>query len=630
MLKSTKILIGMGTLSVAAAGTMSGLYGYEVSHRKERIEDKNLKSIFDNINHIRSLSGLNDMSEDYDTFKEDIIDHIAEKDISMKEEVVTVLSENLTEAKDELLKEVADSSVYQDNQKALLKAEIDRLNFLLAKEMEIIKSGIVGDHDINYYQGIIEDSVGTGQFQDLESSVDSLDADLATLQNEIDGNQAVITNLNTKITTSQTDITNISTDLTNLKATVKTLDDKVASNTATFVEVNEIIDEIEKNLATNTNKIDSLGNDLDAVKIELASNSTTISRLDLEAQKMNEHLKTHTSLIDELKIKVNTLETSYLALNDTHKTEMDAVNVSLNTLLAADKKLNDDLINKTDSLLAQYNNLKTKVDKNEVDILDLVLKYNNLDAKVTGDLAALKKFFVDEQTQQNIDVATNFAEIQRLELLVLANTTEIDNLKNQLGVIRGDIATLKTDVVAINDTLKKYERKFAEIEIDLADAVQATDDLEVALRGEINDNEAKILGLDTRIKALENATAGSSADLLYQKADMGAPTTGYMDLWNSPFYSPKDLSQYRRLELMIYGHATGRYHNLDINLDTTDTIFDYSGGARVHPNRNWWGMKIDYVNQKMNYTFIYEAGNASWVWHSQLGRISVMQIYGVK
>ena len=646
------LLGGVGVTTVAA-GTMGGLYAHEVSKRVDRIADKHFKSILDNINHIREASGLGDLEEDYDGFKDDIIKHVADEDSSLKIEVIDVLEETVTQATDQTKKEIADEHAAY---KTLLDAEVDRLAAILKAEMDQIKNGIVGDHDINYYKTLIMDSVGSSQFQDLSNVVTTLDADLDQLKTDVEKNKTTISSINTKIDAIATfDASNALTggalkDMETNIGKVKTAVTALETATKTqFTHLDSMLDEMKNNLIAAD---DSIKNDLLNVKTTLANNSTTITRLDGTVAEMQEHIARNTQLIGDnsisidankkiigdLEKEINSLESKYVALKtttDAHTTEIGNINTSLKALKDENKILNDLLVTKTDnldnrvdSLTNLYNDLKTDVQDNQKKILDLVLKYNNLETKTTQDLTALKQFFVNEQDQQNIAISFNAKEITRLELLVLTNTTEIDDLKNKINAIKSDVTNIQTEVNSINNTLKKYERKFAEIEIDLADAIQATDDLEVALRGEIDNNKAAILGLDTRIAALENAPGGSSTDMLY-KSTRVQPGFG-LDLWNRPFYSPQDLTKYRRFEMFGYSYSTGTYFSLDFNVDTTRRVFDFAGGERLHPNRGWWKMKIDYINKKMNFTFFQEAGNASWVWYDQRGRMDIYEIYGIK
>lgn len=628
-------LIGGVGVTTVAAGTMGGLYAHEVSKRADRIADKHFKSILDNINHIREATGLNVLSDDYDGFKDGIMDHIAKSDDSLKETVVDILEATVTEASAETQQQIDDNHEYQTEQKELLNSEVKRLSTLLDSELTQIKGGIVGDHDINYYKTLIEDSVGSTQFQDLSD-------DVATLDDDLDALKASVTSNGTKISNIEGSITGITTKLDNIAAidahgaltggllhgVVGAIDDlKTAAGITTtkFAHLDNTIEALKNNLVSSD---ESIKKDLTNVRESLATNTTTITRLDESVAELQKHVGENKLLIEDLKIEVNSLESKYSAITSTNKASIDTINTKLNDLLLADKELNEDLITKTDSLSNLYNDLKVAVVKNQTDILDLVLKYNNLKQSTTDELANLKKFFVDEQTQQNLAVATNTDKITKMELLVLTNAADIKILTDEIDAIKGQVAVIQGEVTQINETLKKFERKFAEIEVDLADAIQATDDLEVALRGEIDNNKAAILGLDARIAALENAPGGSSTDMLYKSTRVQA---GHgLDLWNRPFFSPQDLRKYRRFEMFGYSYSTGSYFSIDFNVDTTRTVFDIAGGERLHPNRGWWKMKIDYINKKMNFTFFQEAGNASWVWYDQRGRMDIYEIYGIK
>ena len=617
MLKSTKFLIGGASLSVAAAGTMAGLYGYEVSQRTERIENKYLQSIFDNINHIRTATGLAEMSDDFGAFKDQLIKDMSDKDTSLKQEVVTVIEATVTESKAHVESAIDSHADYTTEQRALLKAEIDRLIKALDDELVVIKNGIVGDHDINYYKTVIEDSVGASQFDDLSDDVTTLDADLQTLQSEIDSNKTTITNVQTQVTSSNTAIAAMKTKITDLQAAITTLQ---TSTSTTFKELDDSITALRTNLTATQNEIGVVKNTLD-------NNTATISSLQMNANQVNSHLVEHNNTLKVIETEVNAINTTIGGIQNQHTSDIATINSKLALLKAEDANLQAALVGETDSLKASYTELTQKVEKQKQDILDLVLKYNNMDASFTTKIDNLKKYFVDEQSKASILTAS---EINKLELLIMSNTTEIDKLKADIATLAGNQANIEQKVNAIDATLIQYNALFSTMKTDIAEAIDKTDQLEVALRNKIDANEAKILGLDTRIAALENAPgAVSNVDLIYDLADKSNRLNG-LTLWTQRLYMTGDIKRYRKLDFLYYDAMAGKNGQFTLQIDKSGTIIDYDFGNRLHPNRIWMGFKVDYTTESIHLMYSYQAGVNSSTFYNSIGHFRALQIYGIK
>lgn len=617
MLKSTKFLIAGASLSVAAAGTMAGLYGYEVSQRNERIENKFLQSIFDNVNHIRTATGLSEMSEDFGTFKDQLIKDMSDKDTSLKQEVVTVIEATVTESKTHVASAIDSHADYTLEQRALLKAEIDRLTKALEDELTVIKNGIVGDHDINYYKTVIDDSVGATQFGDLSDDVTSLDADLQTLQDEIETNKTTISNVQTEVANSNTAITAVKGKIATLETAVNALE---GSTSTKFKELTDAI-------ASLTNTDSSIEESIKVVKNALDNNTATISSLQMNANQVNTHLIEHDNALKLIETEVNAINTTIGGIQNQHSSDIATINSELALLKAEDVRLQAALVGETDSLKASYTELTQKVEKQKQDILDLVLKYNNMDTSFTTKIDNLKKYFVDEQSKASLATAT---EINKLELLIMSNTTEIDALKADIEALKGNQAEIEQKVNAIDDTLIQYNALFETIKNDVANAIDQTDQLEVALRDKIDANEASILGLDSRIAALENAPgAPSSVDLIYELADKSDRLKG-LTMWTQRLYIPTDIKQYRKLDFLYYDAMAGRNGQFTLQIDKSGTIIDYDFGNRLHPNRIWMGFKVDFTTQSVFFRYSYQAGANNSTFYNSVGHFRALQIYGIK
>ena len=250
-----------------------------------------------------------------------------------------------------------------------------------------------------------------------------------------------------------------------------------------------------------------------------------------------------------------------------------------------------------------------------------------MDSSFTTKIDNLKKYFVDEQSKASILTAS---EINRLELLIMSNTTEIDKLKNDIGALAGNQAAIEQKVNAIDATLVQYNALFTTIKTDIADAIDKTDQLEVALRNKIDANEASILGLDSRIAALENAPgAPSSVDLIYELADKSNRLNG-LTLWTQRLYMPGDIKKYRKLDFLYYDAMAGRNGQFTLQIDKAGTIIDYDFGNRLHPNRIWMGFKVDYTTESIHLSYSYQAGANSSTFYNSIGHFRALQIYGIK
>lgn len=628
MLSKKILLLGAIGATTASAGTMVGLYAHEVSQRDERIKDKYLKVIYDNLNHIRNISGMSAMDEDFDAFKEDIVKHVAEKDSTLKEEAIFHFEATLDDAQ----QVINDQILLGDENHDVLSKEVTRMNDEIKSALEQIKGGVVGEHDINYYKKVLDATVSDSQFEDLSDDVEGLDTRIDQLIIDIDQNASDISQNSTNITTANGKITAMAnligkeTDAGTADTVfgkLKKLEIAAASAGVHFTNIDTTLTDLKDNLAGNTQGIDNLKSDLEIVKNNTDLNILTISKLQTAIDLGQEHTQKHDLLINTLSNEVNTLKIGLTSINNTHTADIADLEAKIAELKTADDAMRADLI----KILTNIQALIARVTKNEADIKDLQIKFANLDANTTSKLDDLKKYFDNTLATSSENGRVDRA---RLELLITANTTSITSIKADLTAIKNNHDALKARVDSIDAQLIAYGKGLDEVKKSINDALDAID----TLSEKVDDNSAAILGLDTRIQALENAAAsGGGAELLYQSAN-SVTREGAIDMWNYPFFSPQPLENFRRLEMMGYSMLSGRYFALDFNLDTqpdtTKRIHDYAFGLRLHPNRTWLQYKVDYVTDKIVCSLGYAAGNTSWTWNWVPHRYQILQIYGYK
>ena len=623
-----KQIIGLGigaVVSAAAAGTAVGLYANNHTDN-HKTKASLLSDIVERINGLPGNTNILTVSQFEDEVKKLISDRTNEIN-TMQQATVSILEKSLQDSETNTINYI-NSSITEH--KDLFTNEITKHQTVLEEQIDLLSRGIVGQHDLNYYQTVLADSVDSSQFNELQDQMDALDTDIS---NEIEAIKTDLGHNKTDITKITSDLNSLTTATTGNFATVNAKIDAVkaeidktiaaekalsGTNLANLeAEINTEITEIKRLLSdtasTSSDEIDALGVIVNQINTKVTNNALTIDELKLAQQLMinsNTELKNN---IDQLTLNINKVES--IAAGNT--TEIASLQTSVGQL-ATELDTFDTKLKGIDN---NFTNLTKRVEKNEADIKDLFNKVKNTADHVNTHIAEVTKYMIDtDKSIADLTTSTNIA-IDRFDKKILLNEDNITKMTTGLDDLKTDVTDIKTQVEKNRIEIANFQNGINTINITIGDILNDVDDLALV----VNANEGEILGLKARIDLLEaNNNATSPIETIYSTASNKLFSLG------NRFFLPQAINHYKQLQFVILDGMSNRYNTLNINVDLLDEVRGYAGGGRSHPNRYWYIINSDNANNSIWTSFYVAAGNASWVWHSNPASIWVKQIIGIK
>lgn len=623
MLKKTKLLLsGLGVASVAS-GTMIGLYVHEIDHRQDRIVNKYLDIINDNINKIPGLSNV----LSYDEFHDEITKRLDNHGESLTSIIGDILEDKIQESHDKAIAEISNSASSIHDRHDLFENELDRFTTEINDEIDNIKDGYVGDHDINYYKTLLENTVSKDQFSRLTSDVDSMDSQLQTLRDDILKNKNDIHDINIALSDSDnngeidiiTDISNINTKLTSMSSKLDSLTANDATLNTEVHNIKEIISEIQtissnniQQIQGNTQQIEGLSYSIDNLKNKLDSQYYTVDEINTLNNDINSKVN---NFEDKMSILNNKMEELKLISTNQQNKVDEITNEFKNEILVINKKITD-----FSTLVENHiSNLYSRVSKNETEISSLKAILKNTSSDVNAKIDKLNKLLID-------NVASMQGEIDANKGLINLNATKLNSLTNSLSSFSSDITSLQN---LANDNSSKItelehilSQRINDIRDIVANSFEKVDELSLL----VNDNNAKILHLDERIRALEERIEGNKSFIVLFTTDNNSNLDGSLKLGITPFVLPHSINRYRALEIILWDNLTKNYFTYSINLDVTSKINKLVGGIKTQHDDNWILWKFDWKLNKISIAGVDGGRKGDYIKRNTY----ILQIVGVK
>lgn len=621
-----KRITKLATLTgVAAATSVAAVAVYAVNHKDESQTKESLISDItmklNSIPNAKTIITEDELEKEVNTLITDRTNDIN----NMQQAIVKLISERLHESN------TTTTAYIQANigdVKELFKNEISKHETVLNKQMNELANGIVGDHDLNYYKEILDESVTSSQFDELYNSVDSLDADLnkiiTDLTNDLNKDKAELVEVKdglSSLTVATTgSLAKVNTSITELKASlIAAIDAAAGTNAASLADLKKDVvsnaDEISRLLTdSNANKesINSLKFLLNETVKKVDGNALTIVDMQASQSLLAESNIALKGQIEELTNNIVKVE----SLGRTHTAEIAALKTKVGEF---ETNLNE-MNTKIGTLSFKFDNLIKRVDKNELDIQTLFTMIKNTDANVNAHITNTLSYMVDTNKtltslQADIDVTKN-----TFDKRLLISESNIINLTTNLETIQKDVVNIQSNIKKVEDQIVAFDNGIKKINGTVAGILQDVDDLAKV----VNDNDAKFLGLQDRVTLLEqNSSGSSSSEIIYETA-----STNLHNLINH-FHLTKDITAYKQLQILYQDAPSGRYGSMILNIDQKEEVVIYAGGDRMHPNRTWYAFEVNYANKTIKTAFYFAAGNNSWAWNYNMRGINLKQIVGI-
>lgn len=312
MLKTVgkKTAIGLAAAGIATTGTFSTLYIAD-SINKNQQDQYTFAEINRLINSLPALADESKMTE------AELIAHLQGKIDESGQDLHSVLIDHISTN----LGNVNNSIQNSADSHELLKNEVQRQTEAFQKQLDLMKSGMVGVHDLNYYAESLSTFAGKSQLDGTIARVDSLEtdrtkllADNATAKTKVTAISATVGDNTTGLVKQINDLTTWSTDVATKMidfnaSQIKANGALASSNELALLRMEaEItaslakIDKIAKNADQNTDGVIGLqaeitkinaalaGNGLTMIDMEanIASLETSVNAIEQEAEKINE------------------------------------------------------------------------------------------------------------------------------------------------------------------------------------------------------------------------------------------------------------------------------------------------------------------------------------------------------
>ena len=203
------------------------------------------------------------------------------------------------------------------------------------------------------------------------------------------------------------------------------------------------------------------------------------------------------------------------------------------------------------------------------------------------------------------------------------NEASMDSLQKKVMNLKNELDKTVTTMTSMKDELTQYKNGIQQVRDSIATVLTDVD----SLTTKVDNNAADIYGLRSRINALERNNSSKTSDLLYIANDPWGRHGKYL---HGAFYLGHKLSKYRKIQIEYYdGHAR-RMGTIDVPVLNNGTHrMEFSSGDRMHPNRSWYGIFVDYNKNSIQVAHYFTAGNASWSWHSNKWAIVAKSIRGI-
>ena len=230
---------------------------------------------------------------------------------------------------------------------------------------------------------------------------------------------------------------------------------------------------------------------------KVVSNKETISILTIE---MNDKIESLKKQIQDLNREIQLLNTENNSLSDSSKNlaVIETIIQKLDTIISKESStkviisnLKDDInkaISEIDELLKENFELEKKNKTLEEENNKLQIQLTSLNAKLEGfnsdkiNVSAKKRGFTDELER---------GELIKVDINPIANTNSINNLRNELRVIRNNKNSQNSDIEILEENIQSYKRIAINKKADINTAVISFEELE-SRKNSITKNERNV------------------------------------------------------------------------------------------------------------------------------------------
>ena len=551
MLKTVgkKTAIGLAAAGIATTGTFSTLYVAE-SFMKNQQSQYTFAEINRLINSLPALADESKMTE------AELIAHLQGKIDESGQDLHSVLIDHISTNLGNVNQSIQNSEESHD----LLKNEVKRQTEAFQKQLDLMKSGMVGVHDLNYYADALSKFAGQSQLDGTIARVESLEVDRTKLLADNAEAKTKVAAISTTVGDNTTGLVKEINDLVTWSTDVATkmIDYNTSSLKATnaLAESNELaITRIEadmtaaltkialvaKNADQNTDGVIGLQAEITKINAALAANGLSMTAMDNSIGTLENAVE----VIQDEAAKVNAWMAQYeiivadaIASNTVahaaFKAEMDAFKAEFATFATNSdsefKKVKDSIALVDKNL----NDLAVIVNQNKTKIADLENLVASTNKKAMEEIATLKQLLAD-----------NSALIKDNSDKLLAVDTELGHFKDSITLVEQTIKDLEKDIADFQRGLDATNKTVGKILNTLDGLILEMDAAELRLRK-----------AEDRLDVLEKATikAGNgSIDVLTQKPALAAGGLGNGHA--NRFILPTDWKKYETFT--ITGHGNG-------------------------------------------------------------------------
>ena len=551
MLKTVgkKTAIGLAAAGIATTGTFSTLYVAE-SFMKNQQSQYTFAEINRLINSLPALADESKMTE------AELIAHLQGKIDESGQDLHSVLIDHISTN----LGNVNQSIQNSEESHELLKNEVQRQTEAFQKQLDLMKSGMVGVHDLNYYADALSKFAGQSQLDGTIARVESLEVDRTKLLADNAEAKTKVAAISTTVGDNTTGLVKEINDLVTWSTDVATkmIDYNTSSLKATnaLAESNELaITRIEadmtaalakialvaKNADQNTDGVIGLQAEITKINAALAANGLSMTAMDNSIGTLENAVE----VIQDEAAKVNAWMAQYeiivadaIASNTVahaaFKAEMDAFKAEFATFATNSdsefKKVKDSIALVDKNL----NDLAVIVNQNKTKIADLENLVASTNKKAMEEIATLKQLLAD-----------NSALIKDNSDKLLAVDTELTHFKDSIALVQQTIKDLEKDIADFQRGLDATNKTVGKILNTLDGLILEMDAAELRLRK-----------AEDRLDVLEKATinAGNgSIDVLTQKTALAAGGLGNGHA--NRFILPTDWKKYETFTITGNGHG---------------------------------------------------------------------------
>ncbi|TCG10696.1 hypothetical protein [Mycoplasma todarodis] len=571
MLKKTMILGSALLLSGGAVATTATMFGVETTRYNDKFVDAYITKIADQINNfpgpntLASKLDLKDLKEKLELK----LKELDEKNESHVEAFRAVIGDEVEAKLEASEAEILDSFSElptSEGVKTLLTNSVSEIKKDFKKQFNIYNSGIVGSHDLNYYEKALSNSVDKTELGILNSALEvakgqnnSTTNKITALREEYSG---LIKGLEATLTGMNSDYTNIKDSVTSkfvnlekeLASAILSLEQQItgsssstltAANAFTTSSLAPLLNELnelktnyflyksntEKFMAehiTNANKtnasIKEIETYISSATTQIADATTNIAGLQEKAERLKEQGDIHTKQIETILSTIGTLSSttsSGLAehIAETATTISNLTNSTTTNKADIDKFKADLLIeqNKGSENTTKILNLETVANELISKKDELTQKVNEFETK-TNEFESLVnslKNLVDDGTSANTtlegQITAISAEIEKLKnnatnTAVILNKDNISALKDAMALFETAQTGIKDKLVELEPILSSLVTKVNDLEKQVADILLTLKDMAVTISSHnerITANANEIYASNERISTIQ-------------------------------------------------------------------------------------------------------------------------------